>query len=91
MTRKAFVRYVGSSLGISFRECMTSSRISGYAWKNDILYIIFGTSPKKSSLYKYYGVSKEMFIALDNSKSKGVWIQHNLIKPKVKYEGFNIS
>lgn len=91
MTRKAFVRYVGNSLGISFRECMTSSRISGYAWKNDILYVIFGTSPKNSSLYKYYGVSKEMFNKLDTSKSKGVWIQHNLIKPKVKYEGFNIS
>lgn len=91
MTRKDFVRYVGNSLGLSFKECLNSTRISGYAWKDNILYIIFGTSPKESSLYKYYGVSKEMFIKLDNSKSKGVWIQHNLIRPKVKYEGFNIS
>lgn len=91
MNRKEFVRYVGNSLGISFRECITSSRISGYAWKDNVLYIIFGTSTKRSSLYKYYGVSKEMFTDLDNSKSKGMWIQNNLIKAKVKYEGFNID
>jgi hypothetical protein len=91
MTRKDFVRYVGNSLGLSFRECLNSTRISGYAWKDNILYVIFGTSPKKSSLYKYYGVSKEMFRDLDSSKSKGVWIQNNLIKPKVKYEGFDIG
>lgn len=91
MNRKEFVRYVGNSLGISFKECTTSSRISGYAWKDNILYIIFGTSTKRSSLYKYYEVSKEMFTDLDSSKSKGMWIQNNLIKAKVKYEGFNID
>lgn len=91
MNRKEFVRYVGNSLGISFKECITSSRISGYAWKDNVLYIIFGTSTKRSSLYKYYGVSKEMFTDLDSSKSKGMWIQNNLIKAKVKYEGFNID
>lgn len=91
MNRKEFVRYVGNSLGISFKECTTSSRISGYAWKDNVLYIIFGTSTKRSSLYKYYGVSKEMFTDLDSSKSKGMWIQNNLIKAKVKYEGFNID
>lgn len=90
MTKDQLITSLERELGFRFKRC-TSSRLMGYAWKDNILYIIFGGTVKRASLYKYPSITKEQFKSLECSKSKGSWVQQNLVNPKVKYEGFDIN
>ena len=77
-------------LGFYFKR-VNSTRIAAYAYKDNDLWVIFGVNKKKSSLYKYPNISRKEFEDLDLAKSKGRWIQQNLIKTKKEYKGYDLN
>lgn len=77
-------------LGFHFKR-VNSTRIAAYAYKNNELWVIFGVNNKKSSLYRYSNISRKTFEDLDRAKSKGRWIQENLVKTKKEYKGWDLN
>jgi len=77
-------------LGFHFKR-VSSTRIAAYAYKNNELWVIFGVNKKKSSLYRYSNISRKTFEDLDRAKSKGRWIQENLVKTKKEYKGWDLN
>nr|DAE96623.1 MAG TPA: KTSC domain [Caudoviricetes sp.] len=77
-------------LGFHFKR-VKSTRIVAYAYKNNELWVIFGVNKKKSSLYRYSNISRKTFEDLDRAKSKGRWIQENLVKTKKEYKGWDLN
>lgn len=77
-------------LGFHFKR-VSSTRITAYAYKNNELWVIFGVNKKKSSLYRYSNISRKTFEDLDRAKSKGRWIQENLVKTKKEYKGWDLN
>ena len=77
-------------LGFHFKR-VSSTRIAAYAYKNNELWVIFGVNKKKSSLYRYSNISRKTLEDLDRAKSKGRWIQENLVKTKKEYKGWDLN
>lgn len=77
-------------LGFHFKR-VSSTRIAAYAYKNNELWVIFGVNKKKSSLYRYSNISRKTFEDLDRAKSKGRWIQENLVKTKKEHKGWDLN
>lgn len=77
-------------IGVRLKK-VQSTRIAAYGYKDNSLWVIYGVNKKKSSLYQYLNIDKEIYEALDRAKSKGRWIQEYLVKAKVEYKGWDLN
>ena len=65
-----------------------SSNIEAIGWENDILYLLF---PGKS-LYEYYLVKEEIYLALKEAKSIGSYFYNNIRNNKqIKYRKVDLT
>jgi len=75
-------------LKVKLKECQ-SSNILAYGWdaKKRSLIVVF----KNYATYAYLHRSKEEFDELDQAKSKGTWVNANLVKPKAEFKRYVFS
>lgn len=68
--------------GAKFEEC-ESSNIEAYGYNQNTrsIWILF----KGRKLYEYLNRNKSLYKELQAAKSKGSWVNANLVKPKVNF------
>lgn len=88
MIEKEIMEVLTKEVGTIFENC-ESSNIMGYGYhqEDQALWIVF----KGNKVYRYCPVTQAAFKDLQLVKSKGKWVNANLIKTKVKYEAYEIK
>lgn len=80
------VESVSAAIGVEMIPC-ESSNIVAYGWAKNKLWILF----KGDSLYQYLDQGEDKFIALKAAKSKGKWVNENLVKKDARYVGYDVT
>lgn len=87
MEQKDLIEILTKEVGCKFYTCESSNvSIYGYNETDQSLWVVF----KGNKVYKYEGITKNQFKNLHAAKSKGIWVNANLVKPKVKFKAYEV-
>ena len=87
MEQKELIELLTKDVGCQFYPCDSSNIVTyGYDESYLSLWVVF----KGNKVYKYEGITKNQFKNLHAAKSKGIWVNANLVKPKVKFKAYEV-
>ena len=87
MERKELIDLLTKDVGCKFYPCESSNIVTyGYKESDLSLWVVF----KGNKVYQYNGITKVQFQDFQQADSKGKWVNANLVKPKIRFQAYEL-